>query len=78
MAMRARFTGLGHLGNAIAGRLKFQPPALGPRRLEPRHRKRPMGMGMEVAKSPADLISKVPVVFINHFDSNAVGGCHGE
>jgi hypothetical protein len=31
-------------------------------------------MGMEVAKSPADLISKVPVVFINHFDSNAVGG----
>jgi 3-hydroxyisobutyrate dehydrogenase-like beta-hydroxyacid dehydrogenase len=30
-------------------------------------------MGMEVAKSPADLISKVPVVFINHFDSNAVG-----
>jgi hypothetical protein len=31
-------------------------------------------MGMEAAKSTADLISKAPVVFINHFDSNAVGG----
>jgi hypothetical protein len=31
-------------------------------------------MGMEAAKSQADLISKAPVVFISHFDSDAVGG----
>src|SRR2546425_10561793 len=85
--MRAGFVSLGHLGRAIAGRLISQRVQLD---VWNRTREKANGLGAEVADSPASLVAKVPVVFLNLTDGAAVrsvirgkgglveGGCSGK
>jgi 3-hydroxyisobutyrate dehydrogenase len=65
----AGFIGLGHLGKAIAMRLISEDVRL---TLWNRTIDKAKGLDAEIADSPADLITKVPVVFLNLFDSKAV------
>jgi len=67
--MRTGFVGLGHLGRAIAGRLISQGVQLV---VWNRTREKANGLGAEVADSPASLVAKVPVVFLNLTDGAAV------
>jgi 3-hydroxyisobutyrate dehydrogenase len=67
--MRAGFIGLGTLGKTIAKRLLSQGVEL---IVWNRTAHKAMDMGVPVAKSPLDLISRVDTVFLNLFDSHAV------
>src|SRR2546427_3109748 len=67
--MRTGFVGLGHLGRAIAGRLISQGVQLV---VWNRTREKANGLGAEVVDSPASLVAKVPVVFLNLTDGAAV------
>jgi 3-hydroxyisobutyrate dehydrogenase len=67
--MKAGFIGLGHLGKAIAKRLISQGVDL---IVWNRTSDKAKDLGVEIAESPAALASRVPVVIINLFDSNAV------
>ncbi|VVB70773.1 3-sulfolactaldehyde reductase [uncultured archaeon] len=67
--MHAGFIGLGVLGKAIARRLLAQGVEL---KVWNRTVQKAEDLGVEIAKSPADLISRVPVVILNLFDSDAV------
>jgi len=85
--MRAGFIGLGNLGRAIAGRLISQGVELV---VWNRTREKAKDLDAALADNPADLVSKVPVVFLNLTDSAAVrsiisgknglveGGCAGK
>ena len=85
--MKVGFIGLGHLGKTIAKRLISQGVDLV---VWNRTKEKAADLGVPVAESPADLISKTDVVFLNLFDSNAVaavldgkdgllrGYCHGK
>ncbi|HEX8950085.1 MAG TPA: NAD(P)-dependent oxidoreductase [Dissulfurispiraceae bacterium] len=67
--MKAGFIGLGHLGKAMAKRLISEGVKLS---VWNRTREKAADLGVEVADSPARLISDNEVVFINLFDSHAV------
>jgi 3-hydroxyisobutyrate dehydrogenase len=85
--MKVGFIGLGHLGKTIAQRLISQGVDLV---VWNRTAEKATDLGVPVAKSPADLISRADVVFVNLFDSGAVaavldgengllrGYCHGK
>jgi 3-hydroxyisobutyrate dehydrogenase len=85
--MKVGFIGLGHLGKTIAKRLITQGVDLV---VWNRTEEKATDLGVPVAKSPANLISQVDVVFMNLFDSGAVaavldgengllcGCCHGK
>ena len=68
--MKAGFIGLGHLGKTIAKRLISEGVEL---IVWNRTIEKARDLNAEVAESPAALISDVSVVFINLFDSKAVG-----
>ncbi|MDI6718221.1 MAG: NAD(P)-dependent oxidoreductase [Methanomicrobiales archaeon] len=68
--MQAGFIGLGHLGTAMARRLIAEGVDLV---VWNRTREKALGLGVPVADSPGDLISRVDLVFLNLFDSRAVG-----
>jgi len=67
--MKAGFIGLGHMGKAMAKRLISQGVDLIVWNRTPEKAK---DLGVEIADSPTTLASKVSVVIINLFDSNAV------
>jgi 3-hydroxyisobutyrate dehydrogenase len=67
--MKAGFIGLGHLGKAIAKRLISQGVELVVWNRTP---EKAIDLDVEIADNPASLASKVPVIIINLFDSNAV------
>ncbi len=67
--MKTGFIGLGHLGKAMAQRLITQGVDL---IVWNRTKEKASGLGAEIADSPADLISKVQILFMNLFDSDAV------
>jgi 3-hydroxyisobutyrate dehydrogenase len=67
--MKAGFIGLGHLGKAIVKQLISQGVDL---IVWNRTSEKAKDLGVEIADSPAALASKVPVIIINLFDSNAV------
>ncbi len=67
--MKAGFIGLGNLGRAMAKRLISQGIDLV---VWNRTREKAEKLGVEVAESPSDLISKVDIVFLCLFDSKAV------
>jgi 3-hydroxyisobutyrate dehydrogenase len=67
--MKVGFIGLGHLGRAMAKRLMEEGEEL---IVWNRTREKALGLNAQIAKNPAELISKVQVVFINVFDSDAV------
>ncbi len=66
--MKAGFIGLGHLGKAMAKRLLSEGVELV---VWNRTREKALDLGVPIAESPADLISKVETVFVNLFDSTA-------
>ncbi|MFZ0005849.1 MAG: NAD(P)-dependent oxidoreductase [Methanoregula sp.] len=63
------FIGLGHLGHSIAAHLVEQGVSL---TVWNRTAAKADDLGMQGAKSPGDLISRVDVVILNLFDSDAV------
>jgi 3-hydroxyisobutyrate dehydrogenase len=67
--MKVGFIGLGHLGTAMAKRLIAEGVdlAVWNRTKEKAHR-----LGVQVAESPAALVSETDLVFLNLFDSEAV------
>ncbi|RMG04261.1 MAG: NAD(P)-dependent oxidoreductase [Nitrospirae bacterium] len=67
--MKTGFIGLGHLGSAMAGRLRSEGVDL---LLWNRTREKAEAVGAEVADSPASVISNTDIVFLNLFDSDAV------
>lgn len=67
--MRIGFVGLGNLGRAIAQHLITEGVDL---LVWNRTAGKAAGMRAEVAKDPADLISRTSIVFLNLFDSAAV------
>jgi len=67
--MKAGFIGLGHLGKAITKRLIAEGIELA---VWNRTREKASDLGVEVAANPADLVSRVDMVFLNLFDSEAV------
>lgn len=69
MDMKAGFIGLGNLGRAMAKRLISQDVELV---VWNRTREKAEELGVEVADSPASLLSEVDFVFLCLFDSNAV------
>ena len=68
--MEAGFVGLGNLGSAIARRLIGEGVAL---TVWNRTRAKAATLNAPVAETPAALISGTRIVFLNLFDSNAVG-----
>lgn len=67
--MKAGLIGLGHMGKAIAQRLISEGIEL---TVWNRTIEKAQGLNAKVAESPAALVSNVPVLFINLFDSGAV------
>jgi len=67
--MKAGFIGLGNLGRAMAGRLAAQGVELV---VWNRTREKAEKLGVEVADSPASLVSQVDITFLCLFDSRAV------
>ena len=67
--MKVGFIGLGHLGKAMAKRLIGEGVEL---IVWNRTGEKAADLGMPVAGSPKDLISKADVVFLSMFDSDAV------
>jgi 3-hydroxyisobutyrate dehydrogenase len=67
--MKAGFIGLGHLGKAMAKRLISQGVELV---VWNRTREKAQELGVEIADSPASLLSEVDFVFLCLFDSDAV------
>ncbi len=67
--MKAGFIGLGHLGMTIAKRLIDEGVELV---VWNRTREKASRLGVEIAESPAKLISDVEIIFLCLFDSNAV------
>jgi 3-hydroxyisobutyrate dehydrogenase len=67
--MKTGFIGLGNLGKAMARRLADEGIELV---VWNRTAKKASSLGVDIAKSPAEVMSKCPVVFLNLFDSNAV------
>jgi len=67
--MKTGFIGLGHLGRAMAERLISEGIDL---LVWNRTPSKAEGLGIPVADSPADLIGKVDLLFLNLFDSDAV------
>ena len=67
--MHCGFIGLGHLGKTIARRMIQVGVDLV---VWNRTREKALDLEVPVAESPADLISRVDVVFLNLFDSRAV------
>lgn len=68
--MKAGFIGLGNLGRAMAKRLISEGVDL---TVWNRTKEKASDLGVEIADSPAALISGADVVFLNLFDSAAVG-----
>ncbi len=85
--MKTGFIGLGHLGSAIAKRLMSEGVDL---IVWNRTREKAAALGAEAAETPAALIPKADIIFLNLFDSEAVssvlegraglleGGCSGK
>jgi 3-hydroxyisobutyrate dehydrogenase len=85
--MKTGFIGLGHLGKAMAKRLISEGIDL---IVWNRTKEKAADLGAEVADTPASLIARADIVFINLFDSDAVtsvltgksglleGGCRGK
>jgi 3-hydroxyisobutyrate dehydrogenase len=69
MSADTGFIGLGHLGRAMAGRLIGQGTKLV---VWNRTASRAEGLRAQKAKSPADLVNRCSIVFLNLFDSDAV------
>lgn len=69
LIMKAGFIGLGHLGKAMAKRLIGEGVEL---IVWNRTKEKAADLGVPVAGSPKELISKVDIVFLSLFDSNAV------
>lgn len=67
--MNIGFIGLGHLGKAMATRLLSQGVDL---MVWNRTRGKAADLGVEIADSPRELISRTPLVFLNLYDSEAV------
>ncbi len=67
--MKTGFIGLGHLGKAMAKRLMSEGVDL---IVWNRTREKAADLGAEVADSPAALIMKADIAFLNLFDSDAV------
>ncbi len=85
--MKTGFIGLGHLGKAMAKRLMSEGIDL---IVWNRTKEKAGDLKVEVAETPASLIAKTDIVFLNLFDSDAVmsvltgksglleGGCEGK
>ena len=67
--MKAGFIGLGHLGKAMAKRLIAEGIEL---QVWNRTREKALDLAVEIAGTPADLVSRVETLFLNLFDSEAV------
>jgi 3-hydroxyisobutyrate dehydrogenase len=67
--MKAGFIGLGHLGKALAKRLRDEGVELV---VWNRTREKAADLGVKIAGNPAEVISEAGVVFLNLFDSAAV------
>ncbi len=67
--MKIGFIGMGHLGKTLAKRLLSQDVEL---IVWNRTREKAEDLGVEIADSPAALISRVQIVFMNLYDSEAV------
>ena len=68
--MKVGFIGLGNLGKALVGRLVSEGVNL---TVWNRTREKASGLDLPIADSPAALIGMVDVLFLNLFDSKAVG-----
>ena len=85
--MKTGFIGLGHLGKAMAKRLMSEGVDL---IVWNRSKEKAADLGVEAAETPASLITKADIIFLNLFDSDAVesvltgksglleGGCGGK
>ncbi len=67
--MKTGFIGLGNLGKAMAHRLSDEGIDL---LVWNRTSKKASSLGVDIARTPAEVISECPVTFLNLFDSNAV------
>jgi 3-hydroxyisobutyrate dehydrogenase len=67
--MKTGFIGLGNLGTAMAKRLISEGIEL---TVWNRTRGKAVGLGADIAESPASLASSVDILFLNLFDSDAV------
>jgi 3-hydroxyisobutyrate dehydrogenase len=67
--MKAGFIGIGHLGRAMAGRLRDEGVELV---LWNRTRRKALDLGVPVAESPAEVFASADLAFMNLFDSDAV------
>ncbi len=67
--MKAGFIGLGHLGKAMAKRLLAEGVELV---VWNRTREKALDLGVQIADTPASLVSEVEILFLNLFDSAAV------
>lgn len=67
--MKVGFIGLGHLGKTMAKRLLSEGVELV---VWNRTKEKALDLGTAIAESPADLVSKTEIIFLNLFDSTAV------